>query len=59
MTQDEIHYYQERAEQELALAQQASHPQAARAHFVIAGEYLDRVHSSPFAPAKPPPLVWQ
>ena len=32
-------YY--RAEEELELAQQAEHPAAAKAHYLLAGHYLD------------------
>jgi hypothetical protein len=53
--EDELEYYRARAEQELELAQSAAHADAARAHFLIAGHYLDRVYSSPPAPAKPNP----
>ncbi len=56
LPQEDVAYYQQRAEQELELAQGAAHPDAARAHSLIAGYYLDLVHSSSFAPAKPPPL---
>ena len=37
-------YYQERAETELELAQTAGHANAVRAHYLLAGYYLDRVH---------------
>lgn len=53
MREQDIDYYQARAEQELEMAQRATHSQAVRAHALIAGHYLDLVHSSPFAPAKP------
>lgn len=33
------HYY--RAEEELELAQQAEHPAAVKAHYLLAGHYLD------------------
>lgn len=39
-------YLEDRAEAELALAQEAAHPAAVRAHFVLAGFYLDRLHGS-------------
>jgi hypothetical protein len=41
---DEAAYFQRRAEQELALAQSAKNPKAAKAHYLIASAYLDRVH---------------
>ena len=37
-------YYQQRAETELELAQTAEHANAVRAHYLLAGYYLDRVH---------------
>lgn len=50
---EDIPYYQERAEQEIQLAQRAEHPRAVRAHYEIAGFYLDLVHNSPGAPPRP------
>jgi hypothetical protein len=44
MTRDDILYYSRRAEAELERAQHATHPNAARAHYVIANHYLDRVY---------------
>lgn len=38
------HYYYDRAEQELEMAQKASCPEAVKAHYMLAGFYLDRVH---------------
>jgi hypothetical protein len=35
-------YLLQRAEQEIALAEQANHSEAARAHYMLAGFYLDR-----------------
>lgn len=40
----ESEYYLQRAEAELALAQSASHPTAVRAHYHLAGRYLDRAY---------------
>ncbi len=51
--QQDFDYFQERAEQEIEHAQVADHPAAVRAHYELAGYYLDLVHSSPFAPARP------
>ena len=59
MREKDIPYYQARAEQELELAQSAAHAQAARAHYLLAGYYLDLVHGSPYAPEKPQPLLWR
>lgn len=38
-------YYLQRAEAELTMAQAADHPAAVRAHYHLAGFYLDRAHS--------------
>jgi hypothetical protein len=38
-------YFQSRAEQELAMANIAPHPEAARAHKILAALYLDRLAS--------------
>lgn len=43
-------YFQERAEQEIRRAELADHPDAARAHYLLAGFYLDLVHNCPDAP---------
>lgn len=40
-------YFLERAEAELDLANQAHHADAARAHYYLAGFYLDRAHEGP------------
>lgn len=37
-------YFLERAEAEIALAQSARHEAACRAHYELAGYYLDRVY---------------
>lgn len=59
MREQDIDYYQARAEQELEMARRATHSHAARAHSLIAGHYLDLVHNSSFVPAKPRPETWQ
>jgi hypothetical protein len=38
-------YLYRRAEQELQQAQRAEHPAAVKAHYVLAGYYLDKVYS--------------
>ncbi len=38
-------YYGERAEAEIDAAHRASHPAAARAHYVLAAFYLDLAHN--------------
>lgn len=37
-------YFYDRAEQELEFAQSASHPAAVRAHYLLAGYYLDQFY---------------
>lgn len=54
MTEDDRSYFERRAEAEIALAQRAEHPQAVRSHYLLAGYYLDLVHSE--APAAEPIL---
>jgi hypothetical protein len=58
MWDDDATYYQSRAEQELELAQSATNPHAARAHYLIAGFYLDRVYNRPSPPARPVAQYW-
>jgi hypothetical protein len=54
MSAEELDYYQERAETQIELAQQASDRRAVQAHYEIAAAYLDRVHGdTPKAPAGP------
>jgi hypothetical protein len=45
MTEDDRNYFERRAEAEIALAQSAEHPGAVRSHYLLAGYYLDLVHS--------------
>ena len=40
-------YFLARAEAELQLAQTSTHPSAMRAHYLLAGHYLDRVYGEP------------
>jgi hypothetical protein len=42
---DDAEYFERRAQEELALAQRSSNPAVVRAHFLLAGLYLDRLHS--------------
>lgn len=44
MTLNDQHYFYERAEAELDRAQRAEHPEAVKAHYLLAGYYLDRVY---------------
>jgi hypothetical protein len=50
MSEDERLYFRERAEAEIRAAQAAGHPEAARAHYVLAGYYLDLSYN-PAVPA--------
>jgi hypothetical protein len=43
--QDEGAYLEARAEAELSLAQAADHPAVVRAHYMMAGFYLDRLYN--------------
>jgi hypothetical protein len=42
--EDEKAYCEQRAEAELLLAQAADHPAVVRAHYLLAGFYLDRIY---------------
>ena len=44
MQQEPDTYFYDRAEAELELAQTAEHPAAVRAHYLLAGHYLDRFY---------------
>lgn len=46
MAEAEKEYLEERAEAELSMAQAAAHPAAVRAHYLMAGFYLDRLYCS-------------
>ncbi|MFZ3482507.1 hypothetical protein [Sphingomonas sp. 3-13AW] len=41
---DDTDYFYDRAEAELKLAQTAEHPAVVKAHYVLAGYYLDKVY---------------
>lgn len=43
-SRDDAEYFESRAEAEIQLAQEAGHASAVRAHYIMAGIYLDRVH---------------
>ena len=47
-------YYLKRAEIELTAARAARHPAAMRAHYFLAGFYLDKAHGPVTAPAPIP-----
>jgi len=44
MSQDDIQYYERRAEAEIVAAQQARHQAVVQAHYELASAYLDRIH---------------
>ena len=46
MTDNDINYYQRRAEAELVMAQQATLPEVVSAHYQLADAYLERVASA-------------
>ena len=41
MSEEERSYFRNRAEAEIQAAQAADHPEAAKAHYLLAGYYLD------------------
>ncbi|RSV14736.1 hypothetical protein CA235_11775 [Sphingomonas sp. ABOLF] len=43
--EDDLQYYYKRAETELERAQSAVDPAAVKAHYLLAGYYLDRVYN--------------
>jgi hypothetical protein len=43
--EEESAYLEARAEAELCLAQSADHPAVVRAHYMLAGFYLDRLYN--------------
>jgi len=43
---DDLTYFEQRAETEIKAAQAAQHPDAVKAHYELAGIYLDKVHNS-------------
>ena len=56
MTGDHRAYCLKRAEAELALAACAAHPEAMRAHYHLAGLYLDRAYGSHSGEVDPPDM---
>lgn len=44
MSPEDQAYYLERAEEELERAQRSDHPDAVKAHYLLAGFYLDLVY---------------
>ena len=55
MSHEDSSYYEDRAETELILAQNAQDERAVQAHYQLATAYLDRVHGD--TPVKPPGLI--
>ena len=45
MSAEDRGYFEARAEQELSMAQAATHPKAARVHHELAGFYLEIAHN--------------
>jgi hypothetical protein len=43
-SRSDLRYYEHRAEVELEQAQAAGHPNAVRAHYHLAGRYLDLIY---------------
>lgn len=54
MSRSELDYLRSRAETELRAAKAAAHPEAAKAHSLLAGLYLDRVHGNDDGPRGAP-----
>ncbi len=46
MISEDAHYYQRRAEMEVELAQQSTHPRAVQAHYDLSAAYLELVWGS-------------
>jgi hypothetical protein len=46
LNKDDRNYYRRRAEAELEAAERATDPKAARAHFLLAGYYLDLAYNA-------------
>lgn len=52
MSDEERAYFRQRAEEEIEAAQRAGHPDAARAHYLLAGYYLDLAHNPSTHPSR-------
>ena len=46
MTDEARSYFRERAETQLRAGQSAHHPEAAKAHYLLAGLYFDRAYNA-------------
>ena len=53
MVRDDLNYYEQRAEAEIAMAQRATHAEVVRAHYELATAYLDRIHGEQSEAAEP------
>lgn len=51
MSGEDTAYFQRRAENEIELAQRASHARAVQAHYQLASAHLDRIHGETPVPA--------
>jgi hypothetical protein len=47
---EDRNYYMQRAEEELEIAQQSQQPEAVKAHYTLAGFYLDRAYGCGYTP---------
>jgi hypothetical protein len=45
MTREQVAYLESRAEQEIEAARQSTDPRVVRAHYLLAGYYLDLIHN--------------
>jgi hypothetical protein len=50
---DEKSYFYIRAEAELEMAQRSDHPAVVKAHYTMAGHYLDKVYGNEIVKEKP------
>ena len=48
---DDKEYYYRRAESELEMAQRTENPEAVKAHYTLAGYYLDKVYNDDAPPS--------
>jgi hypothetical protein len=49
MPQEDLNYYERRAEAEIQLAQRSPSTRAVQAHYQLATAYLDKIHGEPEA----------
>lgn len=53
---DDKEYYYKRAESELEMAQRTEVPEAVKAHYTLAGYYLDKVYNDEASTFSPPSM---